>query len=135
VGDVMGFFGEHPTIELVPPDANSRGNPREEGWKAEGPEQVRKVLEWCRENNLTIEQSRDYLVDDLVEEDEPGKKAVTCWVLTTSDSFGELFDGSVKGRVKVVVGGGKVEHLAFYPLSSKVMKRLKEEMGNLIRHS
>jgi len=90
------------------------------------------VLKWCLERNLTIEQSRDYLVEDLVSEDQTGEKVVTCWALTTSDRSDELYDGPVKGRVKVVAGGGKVEHFAFYPLSLKVMERLKEEMESLM---
>ena len=123
VDGVMDFFGENPTIELVPPVDPSGEAPPMEGWRTEGLGNVRKVLNWCLENNLTIEQSRDYLVN----EDQPGVKVVTCWVLATADNF----DTPIKGRARVVVRGSKVEHFAFYPLSSKVMEKLKKEMKNL----
>jgi NTE family protein len=121
---VLDSFSEEPTIELVPSADPSSGRPsRTHGWKAEGPEKVRAVLEWCRSHNFTLEQSRDYHIDD----DGPGAKVVTCWALATAGHFGD----AIKGRAEVAVREGKVERFAFYPLSSKAMHKLKQELEEL----
>lgn len=117
VDAAMGFFAETPGIEIVPP-VDPAGPSRTNGWKREGSEWLRRVLAWCARENVTLEQSRDY----RVRENDPGK-VFTCWALLTADSF----DDPVKIRVEAVVEGGKVETLILYPLSSKVMRELKEQ--------
>lgn len=68
-------------------------------------------------NNLTLEQSRDYR--------RKNDQVITCWVLATADGF----EDPIKGRAEVVVQDGKVERLAFYPLSSKMARELMKEMA------
>jgi hypothetical protein len=124
LGAVMCFFSEEPTIELVPPADSFSGRPsRTGGWKAEGSKKIQALMEWCRRHNFTLEQSRDYHID----EDSPGAKVVTCWALATSDHFG----GAIKGRAEVVVRERKVERFAFYPLSSQAMHKLRLELEKL----
>ena len=115
---VMGFLSEEPTIELVAPADPSSGRPsRSDGWRAEGSEKVRAVLEWCRRHNITLEQSRDY----RIYEDGPDATVVTCWALATSDHFGD----AIKGRAEIVVREAKVERFTFYPLSSRTLHKLR----------
>lgn len=118
VDAAMGFFAETPGIEIVPP-VDPAGPSRTNGWKREGSEWLRRVLELCARENVTLEQSRDY----RVREDGLGK-VFTCWALLTADSF----DHPVKIRVEAVVEGGKVKRLILYPLSSKVMRELTERL-------
>jgi NTE family protein len=121
---VMAFFSDDPTIELVPPDDASLGRPLgNDGWSVKGSMQVREVLEWCRQHNFTLEQSRDY----EVHEDDQNRKVLTCWALATADNF----EDPIKGRAEVTLSAGKVEHFAFYPLSSKLMHKLEEELEKL----
>jgi NTE family protein len=120
VDAVMGFFSEEPTIELVAPADSSGGRPsRSYGWKAEGSEKVRAVVEWCRRHNITLEQSRDYRIND----DGPDATVITCWALATSDHLGN----AIKGRAEIVVREAKVERFTFYPLSSRAMRKLRLE--------
>jgi NTE family protein len=121
---VMAFFSGDLTIELIPPAAPYANGPyHTDGWKAEGSDKVEAVLEWCRRNNLTLEQSRDY----EIHQDGQNRKVISCWALATADGFG----GPIKGRVEVILNEGKVEHFALYPLSSKVMHKLTQELENL----
>jgi hypothetical protein len=121
---VMAFFSDDPTIELVPPADASLGRLLgNDGWRVKGSRQVREVLEWCRQHNFTLEQSRDY----EVHEDDQNRKVLTCWALATADNFGD----PIKGRAEVTLSEGKVEHFAFYPLSSKLMHKLEEELEKL----
>jgi hypothetical protein len=121
---VMAFFSDDPTIELVPPADASLGRPLgNDGWRVKGSRQVRLVLEWCRQHNFTLEQSRDY----EVHEDDQNRKVLTCWALATADNFGD----PIKGRAEVTLSEGKVVHFAFYPLSSKLMHKLEEELEKL----
>jgi NTE family protein len=121
---VMAFFSDELTIELISPTAPYSNEPyHTAGWKAEGSDKVEAVLEWCRRNNLALEQSRDY----EVHEDGQNRKVISCWALATADHFG----GPIKGRVEVILKEGKVEHFVLYPLSSKVMRKLTEELENL----
>jgi NTE family protein len=121
---VMAFFSDDPTIELVPPDDASLGRPLgNDGWRVKGSRQVREVLEWCRQHTFTLEQSRDY----EVHEDDQNRKVLTCWALATADYFGD----PIKGRAEVTLSEGKVEHFALYPLSSKLMYKLEEELEKL----
>jgi hypothetical protein len=117
---IMAFFCDYPTVELIlPVDSSSNWPYHTDGWKAEGSDKVRAVLEWCWSNSLTLEQSRDY----EVHEDGQNRTAVSCWALATADHFGD----PIKGRVEVILNEGKVEHFTLYPLSSKVMHKLKED--------
>ena len=121
---VMAVFSDDPTIELVPPDNASLGRPLgNDGWRVKGSRQVQEVLEWCRQHNFTLEQSRDY----EVHEDDHNRKVLTCWALATADNLGD----PIKGRAEVTLFEGKVEHFAFYPLSSKLMYKLEEELEKL----
>jgi NTE family protein len=121
---VMAFFSDDPTIELVPPADASLGRALgDEGWRVKGSRQVREVLEWCRQHNFTLEQSRDY----EVHEDDQNRKVLTCWALATADNFGD----PIKGRAEMTLSEGKVEHFAFYSLSSKLMHKLEEELEKL----
>jgi NTE family protein len=128
VDAVMDFFVARPVIELMPPwDPSSSQTSRDEGWKTDGPEKVRAVLDWCLAHNLTIEQSRDY----RVREEPPNRRVITCWILATADNL----EDPIKGRAKVVVLNGKVEQLTFFPLSSKVTRDLMKQMKNLVSSS
>ena len=120
---VMDNFIEHPTIELVSPADPSGAPSSAEGWKGEGPEILRSLLGWCADRDLTVEQSRDY----LVRPDGPDGRAFSCWVLDTASSFGD----PIKGRVVAVVRGKKVESFVFYPLSRELDRELRDELRNL----
>ncbi|HSK99307.1 MAG TPA: patatin-like phospholipase family protein [Rubrobacteraceae bacterium] len=122
VDAAVGFFADEPVIELVPPVDSAGGPGRTAGWKGEGSEWLRRVLEWCVRENVTLEQSRDYRAREIGPE-----KVFTCWALLTADSF----DGPIKIRVKAVVRAGKVERLMLYPLGSKTMRWLKQGLESL----
>ena len=120
---VMAFFSDDPIIELITPTASTSNGPcHTDGWRAEGSDKLEAVLEWCRRNNLTLEQSRDY----EVHEDGQNRKVITCWVLATVDHFSD----PIKARLEVILNEGKVEYLALYPLSSRVKHKLTEELEN-----
>ena len=78
---------------------------------------LRSLLERCAERDLTVEQCRDY----AVRPDGPDGWAFTCWVLATANGFCD----PIKGRVAAVVLGGKVESVAFYPLSRELDREMR----------
>jgi NTE family protein len=128
VDDVMDFFAERPVVQLITPwDATSGPSSRDQGWETDDPQDVRAVLLWCLANKLTLEQSRDY----QVREGRLGRRVITCWVLATADPLQD----PIKGRAVVEVGGGKVERLTFYPLSSKVARELVAQIKELASSS
>jgi NTE family protein len=120
IDQMMTFFVEEPVITVVAPDDRSPGRPSAaRRLQTSSSRNIREVLLWCLRNNLTLEQSRDYR--------RKNDQVITCWVLATADGL----EDPIKGRAEVAVRDGKVDRLAFYPLSSKMARELMAEMDKL----